>query len=99
MYPNNKPYITREIKDCINHKKLAFINKDRMSIKSVQTELNHMLREARRKHKDIIEHNFISMNSKILWDSMKAAANMSTHPKRLIIKNELEMANDLNDFF
>ena len=99
VYPNNKPYITGEIKDCIKRKQLAFKNKDWMRVKAVQKELNHMLREARRKHKDIIEQNFTSMNSKTLWDSMKAATNMSTRPKRLMINNELEMANELNDFF
>lgn len=45
IYPNNKSYITRELKDCINRNKLAFRNHDRMEFKSVQRELNQSLRE------------------------------------------------------
>ncbi len=30
LYPNNKPYITKDIKKCINNKKLAFRNKDKV---------------------------------------------------------------------
>lgn len=33
IYPNNKPYITKEIKESINRKKQAFRNKDRASLK------------------------------------------------------------------
>ncbi len=30
VFPNNKSYITKEIKACLNRKKLAFINQDRI---------------------------------------------------------------------
>lgn len=33
MYPNNKPYISKELKDCINKKKAAFRNNDRIGLK------------------------------------------------------------------
>lgn len=39
VYPNNKPYITKEIKDCINKKKQAFRNKVRAGLTEVQKEL------------------------------------------------------------
>lgn len=84
LYPDNKPYITRELKDCINRKKMAFRNHDRLGLKSVQKELNQLLREARRKHRDVIEQNVASMDSKKLWVSIKAATNMTTHRKCLI---------------
>ena len=44
-FPNNKPYITKEIKDCIHRKKLAFARRDRQEVKRVQKELNTKLRE------------------------------------------------------
>ena len=97
FYPNNKSYITRELKDCINWKKMAFWNNDRMGLKSVQRELNQSLREARRTHRDVIEQSFVSMDSKKLWFSMKAVTNMTTHRKCLITCDELSKANKLND--
>ncbi|KAK0136698.1 hypothetical protein N1851_027145 [Merluccius polli] len=65
----------------------------------VQRELNQRLREARKHHKDIIEQTFMSMDSKKLWDSMKAITNMNTTKKRLTTDDDLGKANELNDFF
>ena len=93
VYPNNKPYITKSVKDCINRKKLAFKNNDRAGLKMVQRELNQRLREARKHHKDIIEQTFMSMDSKKLWDSMKAITNMNTTKKRLTTDDDLGKAN------
>lgn len=39
VYPNNKPFITKEVKQCINRKKVAFRNCDRLQLKTVQQEL------------------------------------------------------------
>ncbi len=99
VYPNNKPYISKDVKDCINRKKTAFKNRDSLGLKIVQKELNQKLRDARKKHKDIIEQNFISMDPKKLWDSMKAAANMTTTRRCLVTDDEFTKANELNDFF
>ncbi len=33
VYPNNKPYVTKEVKDCINRKHRAFKNKDHLQLK------------------------------------------------------------------
>ncbi len=99
VYPNNKPYISKDVKDCINRKKTAFKNRDSLGLKIVQKELNQKLRDARKKHKDIIEQNFISMDPKKLWDSMKAAANMTTTRRCLVTDDEFIKANELNDFF
>lgn len=46
VYPNNKPYVTEDIKDYINRKKAAFRNKDRAGLKVVQKELNQLLNNA-----------------------------------------------------
>lgn len=50
VYPNNKPYITKSVKDCINRKKLAFKNNDRVGLKMLQRELNQRLRKASQGH-------------------------------------------------
>lgn len=44
-YPNNKTYMTKEVKDCINRKKLAFKNRDRAQMKIVQKELTQRSQE------------------------------------------------------
>ncbi len=39
VYPNNKPYITKDIKKCINNKKLAFRNRDKVGLLAAQKKL------------------------------------------------------------
>lgn len=45
-FPNNKSYITKEVKNCINKKKLAFKNKDGVGMAQAQKEINKMLKKA-----------------------------------------------------
>ena len=99
VYPNNKPYITKEVKDCINRKKQAFKTNDHLQLKTVQKELNQRLKEAREHHRQAIEENLQAMNSKKLWDSMKTATNMKPTKKSLHVVDELAKANELNGFY
>lgn len=99
VYPNNKPHITKELKDCINGKKAAFRNKDRVELKTTQKELNQLLKKARSKQKDTIEQHFTTMNSKKLWDSMKAITNMEPSKMHIYFTDDLQKANELNDFY
>ena len=99
VYPNNKPYITKSVKDCINRKKLALKNNDRPGLKLVQRELNQRLRDAKKHHRDTIGQIFMSMDKKKLWDSMKAITNINTTKKHLNTDDDLGKANKLNDCF
>lgn len=36
MYPNNKPYISKEIKKCIVKKKIAFKSGDLVAMRNIQ---------------------------------------------------------------
>ena len=98
-FPNNKPYITQDIKACINKKKMAFKAKDRAEIAAAQKELNKMLRKARDKQKTFLEQGLTSSNSKELWNSMKKMTNLHTNKKQLITTNEEVRADELNNFF
>lgn len=40
-YPNNKPYVTGGIKDCIKRKKLAYRSGDTGELRAEQKDLNH----------------------------------------------------------
>ena len=98
-FPNNKPYITKEIKDCIHRKKLAFARKDRQEVKWVQKEFNTKLREEKRYYKDKTEKHFNCMNNKTLWDTMKSAINMNCTMKPMHTTNEQAFADEINYFY
>lgn len=56
IYPNNKPYINKDIKDRITRKRMAFKNKDLLQQRLVQKELNQKLASAKRQNKDSVEN-------------------------------------------
>ena len=98
-FPNNKPYITKEIKDCIHRKKLTFARRDRQEVKRVQKELNTKLREEKRQYKNKMEKHLNCMNNKTLWDTMKSAINMNCSRKPIHTTNEQAFADEINNFY
>ncbi|XDV42509.1 hypothetical protein PO909_011155 [Leuciscus waleckii] len=99
IYSNNKSHITKELKNCINRKKVAFINEDYAGLKMIEKELNLQLKEARGRQKDITEHQFSTSNLKQLWNTMKAVTNMKPSIPHIRTIDDLQKADDLNDFY
>ena len=50
MFPNNKPWITKTIKDIINRKKFAFLKNDKGEYRSVQKELKEEIRKEKEQY-------------------------------------------------
>lgn len=96
---SNKPYITKEVKECLNQKKLAFKQKDLALIKLAQRKLNQKIREARRSkiNGDKINSD-LSKNPKKLWSKLRCTTNII--PKRISMHtaNDETLANELNEF-
>ena len=99
IYPNNKPYVTREINECIKKKKVAFLAGDTGAMKEAQKELNRQMRDSRRKHKERAELYLARSNTKKLWDSIREMTNMRADKKPIAALDESAKANELNAFF
>ena len=54
-YPNNKPWVTREVKAVLNKKKAAFRSRDREAMKAAQQEVKHCLMEAKDSYRRKVE--------------------------------------------
>lgn len=100
VYPNNKTYITKDIKQTMNLRKVAFKDKDTMELQKRDKELKGKLREARETHKRHLEEAFKAGNPRKTWETMKNMTGMpSKHHKSFATNNELASASDLNTFF
>ncbi|KAL2103161.1 hypothetical protein ACEWY4_000029 [Coilia grayii] len=99
IYPNNKRFVSKDIKEIINRKKAAFKSKDMIKCKQLEKVLKNKLREAKQVHRDQLENNFKEKNPKRLWDNMKKITGMSSPNKLIVTGNELMFANELNYFF
>ena len=98
-FPNNKPYITKDVKVWINKKKLAFKCKDRAGVATAQKELNLLLKNSREQYRSTIDQSFGSGDNRKLWDCMKNITNMNTQRKQITSLDDKAKANELNDFF
>lgn len=99
IYPNNKDYITPEIKHLIKRKKQAFRNNDLMELRLIQKILRRELKRAREEHSKRVREAFLMNNPKKLWDMVKDMTNMKSSMRELNMENDLNKANDLNIFY
>ena len=66
-YPNNKPWITSDIKDLLNQKKMEFQNGDGERRRNVQRALKKTLRRAKVEYKKKVERQLENNNTKEVW--------------------------------
>lgn len=94
-YPNNESYLSKEIKECVVKRKVAFKNGDLLSMKNMQVP--HKLRTARRKDREKLESYCSGMNTTKLWDSMKTVTNMTPAKRCISVLDQKEKANEPNN--
>lgn len=99
IYPNNKDYITPEIKHLMKRKKQAFWNNYLMELRSIQKVLRSELKRAREEHSKRVREAFLTNNHQKLWDMLKDMTNMKSSMRELNMENDLNKANDLNIFY
>ena len=61
-YPNNKSWITKEVKDIIIRKRVTFILGEKAKLKSLQKELRDGIRKCRVKYREKLEANLGNNN-------------------------------------
>ena len=95
-YPNNKPWITKDLKKIINEKKFLFVQGDRMALKLKQKELWKEIIKCKDNYKKKIESHFKQGNMKKTWSGIKKIMGYSK-PKSPVTSN-LDL-NELNQFY
>lgn len=67
VYPNNKLWLTKELKECLNEKKFAFIQGDTMGVKDKEKELRTKVRIASMNFKNRLEQKCYLGNVNQTW--------------------------------
>ncbi|TWW68197.1 putative RNA-directed DNA polymerase from transposon BS [Takifugu flavidus] len=96
-YPNNKPWVTQEVKDVLNKKKKAFRNKDREEMKEAQREVKRCLKEAKNIYRKKVEKKLADNNMRDVWEGVRTITGHKA--KTSTEGGGVERANDLNQFF
>lgn len=75
VYPNNKPWVTKELKDILNEKKRVFASGSLQNRKDMQRKINKEIYKARCQYKDKIQSTLAAGNSRAAWTGIKLMAN------------------------
>ena len=98
IYPNIKPWITCEIKEAINKKKLAFKSENKEQMVSAQKELKTIIKKGKHAYKNNIEKYFDSNNMKRVWEGMNLMGGCKKKGNSSL-EGDKKYANDLNEFY
>ena len=99
-YANNKPWVTAELKDLINAKKVAIASKDKQRIKAAHNVLTSKIKSAKIRYKDKIEGLFESNDARNAWKGLKILSGFGFRSGKLPdVTDDSAYANELNSFY
>lgn len=103
IFPNNKPWLNRAVKEALHRKHEAFLHGDTKEKGEANKEARFEIKKAKLQYKRKIEEKFQSNNLKAVWDGMKAMTGQRREQSRPIsisgLSGSTEIANALNDFY
>ena len=70
-YPNNKPWVTKDLKLLINQKKAAFHSNDTNNLRTINEQLKKAIESKKKIYKEKIEDQLKSNDSRKAWDGLK----------------------------
>jgi hypothetical protein len=105
IFPNNKPWVTKELKSVLNKKKRVFYTGSAEEKKRVNREVRGAISKAKREYKDKIEQRYSSGDLRAAWKGIKNMA--SVNQKCDVVKKQVkldgvddcDLPNVLNDFY
>ncbi len=74
VYPNNKPWVTKELKTVIIKKKRTFFTGDLLERRALSREVRREIAKATAKYKNKIEMQFGGSNIRAAWQGLKSIA-------------------------
>ena len=103
IFPNTKPWISKDIKNLLLKKKYAFNHGDTLLERESKKEVRAEIKKAKLRYKDKIEAELSSNNSKRAWNGMKTMTGTQTKNNKKVTldgyTSDQPLANDLNSFY
>lgn len=105
IFPNNKPWVTKELKSVINKKKRIFYSGNPLEKKAVSREVKVEIRKAKMKYRNKIESLYCRGDLRAAWTGIKSMASInqsSCETKQVIHVNGVDntdLVNVFNSFF
>ena len=97
VYPNQKPWMTREVQRLLKARDIAFRSEDRALYNTARTNLRRGIREAKSDYRRKIEDHLDSNNSRQVWQGVQQLTNYRTTIGA--VEGDATLAEELNTFF
>ncbi|GFS04568.1 hypothetical protein ElyMa_004660400, partial [Elysia marginata] len=99
VYSNNKPWVTKDIKQILNRKKIAFQNKRDIDIKSIHKEVRATIRQGKESYRRKIEKYFKNNDMRKVWQGMNLMGGCKGKKGNNCVEGDEGYANDLNKYY
>ena len=99
VYPNNKPWVTKEMKTYLNLKKIAYQQRDIQKLKDAQRDINNHIRKCKMNFKEKVESAFHSNNMRRAWQGVATMVGAGRTKNQISVQNPQSYANELNAFY
>uniref|UniRef100_A0A8C7YZR7 Reverse transcriptase domain-containing protein n=1 Tax=Oryzias sinensis TaxID=183150 RepID=A0A8C7YZR7_9TELE len=97
VYPNQKPWMTREVKRLLRERNTAFRSGDRNLYSSARANLKRGIRQAKIDYKQKMEDNLRTNNTRQVWQGIQHLTNY--RPNLAAVDGNPSLAEELNLFF
>ncbi len=81
VYSNNKPWVTKDLKNIINKKKKIFYTGNNQEKKDIKKEVKNEIRRAKRAYKGKVEQKYSSGDLRVAWRGIKSISSITNIPE------------------
>ncbi|KAJ8367707.1 hypothetical protein AAFF_G00311240 [Aldrovandia affinis] len=97
VYPNQKPWMNREVQQLVKERNSAFRAGDRAHYSTARANPKRGIREAKADYRRKIEDHLDSNNSRQVWQGVQHITNYKTNLRAA--EGDASLAEELNPFF
>ena len=97
-FPNNKPWVTKDLKVILTEKKKLLAIKDMSRLKMVQKEINKQIDVCKKNYKKKVEGMF-EYNTKSAWNGLRQLTGMKKSNVMPKVDDPCKFVNELNVFY
>jgi hypothetical protein len=98
-FPNNKPWVTREVANVLRERHQAFKAGDTPEVKRLQKEARKVILESKKKFRDKIEDSFASNDTRQVWSGLQTMTGYKPGKRALDVEDQQQLADELNTFY
>ena len=100
IYPNNKPWLTKDLRELVKRKQMAHINNNLQGKRQLRKEIKHLVNQCKKQCGSKIEHKFENGDPKSAWNGLKNIIGFGVRNKFKVPCSDLkQFVDDLSQFY